>query len=88
MVEQPIALATDPRGRIWVAENKTYDSMWRPFDLSRQDRIVILEDTDGDGRADRRTVFWDKAQPLTSVELGFGGVWHSPFSFCSSRSKW
>ncbi|HEX4069579.1 MAG TPA: PVC-type heme-binding CxxCH protein, partial [Planctomycetaceae bacterium] len=75
MVEQPIALATDPRGRIWVAENKTYDSMWRPFDLSRQDRIVILEDTDGDGRADRRTVFWDKAQRLTSVELGFGGVW-------------
>ena len=34
MVEQPIALATDPRGRIWVAENNTYDSMWRPYDLS------------------------------------------------------
>ena len=75
LVTQPIALATDPRGRVWVAENSTYDGMWRPYDLSWQDRIAILEDTDGDGRADRRTVFWDKAERLTSVEIGFGGVW-------------
>ena len=45
------------------------------FDLSQRDRIVILEDTDHDGRADRRTVFWDQGQRLTSVEVGFGGVW-------------
>ena len=30
------------------------------FDLSQRDRIVILEDTDHDGRADRRKVFWDQ----------------------------
>ncbi|HEY2249402.1 MAG TPA: PVC-type heme-binding CxxCH protein, partial [Planctomycetaceae bacterium] len=35
----------------------------------------ILEDTDGDGRFDERTVFWDEGQKLTSVEVGFGGVW-------------
>ncbi|HET6324891.1 MAG TPA: PVC-type heme-binding CxxCH protein, partial [Planctomycetaceae bacterium] len=53
----------------------TYSDARMNFDLSKQDRIVILEDTDGDGRADRHTVFWDKAQKLTSVEIGFGGVW-------------
>ncbi len=36
---------------------------------------MILEDTDGDGRFDERTVFWDEAKKLTSVEVGFGGVW-------------
>jgi hypothetical protein len=54
-----------------VAENNTYDGMWRPYDPSWHDRIAILEDADGDGRADRRTVFWDKAERLTSVEIGF-----------------
>ncbi|HEV3122104.1 MAG TPA: PVC-type heme-binding CxxCH protein, partial [Isosphaeraceae bacterium] len=42
---------------------------------SQNDRIIILEDTDHDGRADKRTVFWDGAKRLTSVEPGFGGVW-------------
>ncbi|HXZ14629.1 MAG TPA: PVC-type heme-binding CxxCH protein, partial [Roseiarcus sp.] len=68
-------MATDARGRLWVAENNTYSDARTNFDLTKHDRIVILEDTDGDGRADRHTVFWDKAQKLTSVEIGFGGVW-------------
>src|SRR5579872_6058004 len=75
MVRQPIGIATDSRGRLWVAENDTYSERSLNFDLSRHDWIVIMQDTDGDGRADRRTVFWDGAQQLTSVELGFGGVW-------------
>jgi putative membrane-bound dehydrogenase-like protein len=75
VIRQPIGLATDSRGRLWVAENNTYSDARLNFDLSKHDRIVILEDTDGDGRADRHTVFWDKAQKLTSVEIGFGGVW-------------
>ena len=37
--------------------------------------MLIFEDTDGDGRFDRRTVFTDQVQMLASVELGFGGVW-------------
>jgi putative membrane-bound dehydrogenase-like protein len=75
VIRQPIGLATDARGRLWVAENNTYSDARTNFDLSKHDRIVILEDMDGDGRADRHTVFWNRAQKLTSVEVGFGGVW-------------
>jgi putative membrane-bound dehydrogenase-like protein len=75
LIRQPIGLATDARGRLWVAENNTYSDARTNFDMSKWDRIVILEDTDHDGHADRHTVFWDHAQKLTSVEIGFGGVW-------------
>ncbi|HUE14498.1 MAG TPA: PVC-type heme-binding CxxCH protein [Planctomycetaceae bacterium] len=75
VIQQPIGMATDSRGRLWVAENNTYSDARVNFDLTKHDRIVILEDTDHDGRADRQTVFWDQAQKLTSVEIGFGGVW-------------
>jgi putative membrane-bound dehydrogenase-like protein len=74
-VQQPIGIATDERGRLWVAENYTYADETINFDATQRDRIVILEDADGDGRSDRRTVFWDQAQKLTSVEVGYGGVW-------------
>ncbi|MDE0738940.1 MAG: c-type cytochrome [Planctomycetota bacterium] len=74
-VFQPIAGTFDARGRLWVAENNTYAERRLNFDLNQRDRIVILEDADGDGRCDRRKVFWDKGHRLTSIELGFGGVW-------------
>ena len=74
-VRQPIGIATDSRGRPWVAENNTYAEMPANFDITQKDRITILEDTDHDGRADHHTVFWDQGQRLTSVEIGFGGVW-------------
>jgi len=74
-VAQPIAMATDARGRLWVAENYTYSERTTLFHPDLRDRIVIFEDTDNDGRFDRRTVFWDGAQRLTSIELGSGGVW-------------
>ncbi|MFP6765676.1 MAG: hypothetical protein VB858_18750, partial [Planctomycetaceae bacterium] len=45
-VRQPIALATDSRGRLWVAENYSYAERERNFDDRFRDRIVILEDTD------------------------------------------
>ena len=74
-VQNPIAMAFDPRGRLWIAENYTYAESKVGYDRSLRDRIVIFEDTDGDGRFDKRTVFWDGAQILTSLEVGFGGVW-------------
>lgn len=74
-VRQPIALATDSRGRLWVAENYSYAERERNFDDRFRDRIIILEDEDLDGSFDKRTVFWDKGRRLTSVEIGHGGVW-------------
>jgi putative membrane-bound dehydrogenase-like protein len=74
-VRNPIAMAWDARGRLWVAENYTYAERTQKFDLSLRDRVLIFEDADGDGRADRRSVFTDTVQRLTSVEVGHGGAW-------------
>jgi putative membrane-bound dehydrogenase-like protein len=70
-VVQPIGFCFDDRGRLWVAENLSYPN-WKP---EGHDRIVIYEDTDGDGHFDKRTVFYDKLNYVTGLEVGFGGVW-------------
>lgn len=74
-VRQPIAMTFDDRGRLWVAESYTYAEVRTGFAEDQRDRIVIFEDRDHDGRFDQRTVFIDGLQRLTSIELGFGGVW-------------
>ncbi len=74
-VQNPIAMAWDRRGRMWVAENYTYAERPTRFDLALRDRVIILEDKDGDGHAESRKVFTDDVQMLTSVEVGRGGVW-------------
>lgn len=74
-VQNPIALSWDSRGRLWVAENYTYAEPGKRFDLKLRDRILIFEDSDGDGRFDTRKVFTDELQMLTSIEVGLGGVW-------------
>src|SRR5262249_31432493 len=72
-VYQPIALCLDDRGRVWVAEAYSYP-IGRP-DKDAGDRIVIFEDTDGDGRFDKRTVFLEGLNLVSGLEVGFGGVW-------------
>ncbi|MFO0901258.1 MAG: PVC-type heme-binding CxxCH protein, partial [Pirellulales bacterium] len=72
-VLQPIAMAFDRRGRLWVVECNSYPD-WKS-DRPGTDRVVILEDADHDGRFDRRTVFLDGQKNLSGIELGFGGVW-------------
>jgi putative membrane-bound dehydrogenase-like protein len=74
-VQNPISMTWDGRGRLWVAENYTYAERPIRFETGLRDRIIILADTDGDGRSDRRKVFADDVQMLTSIELGRGGVW-------------
>ncbi|MFO0911037.1 MAG: PVC-type heme-binding CxxCH protein [Isosphaeraceae bacterium] len=74
-VRNPIGMAWDARGRLWIAENYTYAERSQKFDLRLRDRVIVLEDRDGDGKAERRTVFTDTVQRLTSVELGHRGVW-------------
>ncbi|RCS40527.1 cytochrome C [Bremerella cremea] len=74
-VQNPIAMAWDAQGRLWIAENFTYDQPSLKFDRSLRDRVLFFEDTDGDGKLDKRNVFVDDVQLLTSVEVGAGGVW-------------
>ena len=74
-VRNPIAMAWDPRGRLWVAENYTYSDSTQRFDLRLRDRVLVFDDTDGDGHFDHRKVFTEDVQMLTSIEVGFGGVW-------------
>jgi putative membrane-bound dehydrogenase-like protein len=74
-VQNPIAMAWDPQGRMWVAENYTYAERQKRFDLGLKDRVILLEDKDWDGVAETRKVFTDDVQMLTSLEVGLGGVW-------------
>ena len=50
MVQNPIGMTWDKHGRMWIAENYTYGSRKIRFDLSLRDRVIVLSDTDGDGR--------------------------------------
>src|SRR5690349_11299181 len=72
-IKRPICMSWDERGRLWIAESVDY-----PNNLQRQgnghDRIVICEDTDGDGTADKFTVFADKLSIPTSLTFANGGV--------------
>ena len=72
-VVRPIAFTLDDRGRLWVAEAHTYPL--RAADGAGQDRILILEDTNGDGTLDKRTVFMEGLNLVSGIEIGFGGVW-------------
>jgi putative membrane-bound dehydrogenase-like protein len=72
-VQQPIALAIDDRGRLWVAEAFEYPR--RAPEGKGRDRILIFEDTNLDGKFDKRTVFAEKLNLVSGLEVGFGGVW-------------
>jgi putative membrane-bound dehydrogenase-like protein len=72
-VVQPIAMAIDDRGRVWVAEAYSYPH--RVPDDQARDRILIFEDADGDGRFNTRKVFADRLNLVSGLAVGFGGVW-------------
>ena len=73
MLVNPIHMTWDPQGRLWVICSTSYPQVSpgeKPNDL-----IVILEDTDNDGQADKSTVFADGLYVPTGLELGDGGVY-------------
>ncbi len=87
-LHQPIAFTWDDRGRLWVVEAFTYPKRNPekgpviPASRDRKgaavqegDRILIFEDTDGDGTFDKKTVFIEGLNLVSGIELGFGGVW-------------
>ena len=73
-VINPVAMTWDERGRLWVLELYEYP-LGAPKGAKGRDRIKILEDTDGDGRADKVTVFADGFNLATGLQLGNGGVY-------------
>lgn len=74
-VVQPIAFTWDHRGRMWVAECRTYPHWVQDDKKPGTDSIIILEDTNQDGKFDKKTVFADKLRNVSAIEVGFGGVW-------------
>ncbi len=68
------ALAWDERGRCWVAETRDYPNDLKPKPGEGEDAIKILEDTNGDGRCDKVTVFADKLSIPTSMVFARGGL--------------
>ncbi len=72
-IVKPIALAWDVRGRLWIAETVDYPNNQQP-DGEGNDRIKICEDTDGDGRADKFTVFAEHLSIPRSLVFAQGGL--------------
>jgi putative membrane-bound dehydrogenase-like protein len=68
----PVAMTFDERGRVWVTESLEYP---RKEPGPGQDRVKVMEDTDGDGKADRFTVFADGLNIPSGIAVGHGGVW-------------
>jgi putative heme-binding domain-containing protein len=68
----PVQMSFDTKGRLWVAVWPTYPH-WKPKE-AMNDKILILEDTDGDGKADKCTVFADGLHCPTGFEFYNGGV--------------
>jgi putative membrane-bound dehydrogenase-like protein len=72
-IAKPIFMAWDERGRLWVAETRDYPHNVQP-DGKGNDSIKICEDTDGDGRADKFTVFADHLNIPTGFVFANGGI--------------
>ncbi len=71
-IVNPVAMTFDERGRIWITESLEYP---RREAGPGRDRVKVLEDTDGDGRADRFTVFAEGLNIPSGIAVGAGGVW-------------
>ncbi|MFM7037661.1 MAG: PVC-type heme-binding CxxCH protein [Planctomycetaceae bacterium] len=71
-VVNPVAMTIDERGRYWIAESLEYP---RRQPGPGKDRIRILEDTDGDGRVDKTSVFLEGLNIPSGIAVGHGGVW-------------
>ncbi len=72
-LNKPIQMNFDPQGRLWVASSEVYPQI-EPGQAAT-DKIIVLEDTNGAGHADKATVFADGLLIPTGVEPGDGGCY-------------
>lgn len=70
----PIAMEWDEKGRLWVIETVDYPNTVRDDKGEGDDRIKICEDTNGDGKADKFTIFAEKLNIPTSMVFVNGGI--------------
>ena len=73
LIAKPIQMNFDPQGRLWIASSEVYPQI-KPGQEAN-DKILVLEDADGDGVAESTKVFADGLLIPTGVEPGDGGVY-------------
>lgn len=72
----PMQMSFDDKGRLWVATMPTYPH-YRPGDALPDDKILIYEDTNGDGKADKEIIWADKLHLPIGLEFAPEGVYVS-----------
>lgn len=72
-IAKPVQMNWDSQGRLWVATSETYPQI-KPGEVAN-DKIIVLEDTTGDGVADKQTVFAEGLLMPTAILPGDGGVY-------------
>ena len=73
MINKPIQMNFDPAGRLWIASSEAYPMI--EVGQAASDKIVVLEDSTGDGKADKSSVFAEGHLIPTGVIPGDGGVY-------------
>ncbi len=73
-IKKPIAMEWDEKGRLWIVETVDYPNTVRDDKGEGDDRIIICEDTDGDGKADKFTVFAEGLNIPTAFTFANGGI--------------
>jgi mono/diheme cytochrome c family protein/glucose/arabinose dehydrogenase len=90
MVQDPVAMTFDERGRLWVVEMRGFmPNLDRKGEDQKVGRVSILEDTDGDGRMDKSTVFLDRLVLPRAVAIVRGGALiaeHKPLWFAEDTN--
>lgn len=73
MIQKPVQMNWDAQGRLWVVCSSTYPQI-KPGE-SAKDQVVVLEDMNGDGKADKSTSFADGLHIPTALAPGDGGLY-------------
>ena len=73
LIEKPLQINFDPAGRLWVASSEVYPQI-KPGQVAN-DKVLVLEDRDGDGKADKTSIFAGGLLIPTGIEPGDGGVY-------------